>query len=102
MLFCYFQNTASDFLQIYNNTKNDRTSENLNQILKLCLRFIDHKNGVCIQNLTEIFEWLCVYLDHQPQLAHDHLHTLASVVSTISLFQIGLPSYQCYSLIEKV
>ncbi|XP_050524775.1 small subunit processome component 20 homolog [Daktulosphaira vitifoliae] len=102
IIWTILKNTASDFLKNYENNKNDRTSENFNQILLLCLKFINHKNGVCIQNFTEIFEWLCVYLDYQSQLAQDHLHTLASIVSTVCLFRTSLPSYQCYSLIVKV
>jgi len=86
----------------YNNNKNERTVDNLNQALILCHRFIAHKNGSCIQNLTEVFEWVSEYLNYAPQLAHEHLHTLSSIVSTLCLSNIGLPSYQANALIEKV
>lgn len=68
----------------------------------LCHRFIAHKNGLCIQNLTELFEWILQYLNHKPQLAQDHLSTLSSIISTLCLSNIGLPSYQSNALIEKV
>jgi hypothetical protein len=89
-------------LTIYNNNQNERTIDNLNQALILCHRFIAHKNGSCIQNLTEVFEWVLDYLNYAPQLAEDHLHTLSSIVSTLCLSSIGLPSYQSNTLIEKV
>jgi len=86
----------------YNNNQNERTSDNLNQALILCHRFVGHKNGSCIQNLTEVFEWVLGYLNCAPQLAQNHLHTLSSIVSTLCLSNIGLPSYQSNVLIEKV
>lgn len=86
----------------YNNNQNERITNNLNQVLILCHRFIAHKNGSCIQNLTEIFEWTLEYLNHKPTLAQNHLNTLSSIVSTLCLSNIGLPSYQSSALIEKV
>ncbi|XP_001952794.2 small subunit processome component 20 homolog [Acyrthosiphon pisum] len=96
------KNTTSEFLANYNNNQNERTTDNLNQALILCHRFIAHKNGSCIQNLTEIFEWVLSYLNCLPQLAEDHLHTLSSIVSTLCLSNIGMPSYQANVLIEKI
>lgn len=86
----------------YSNSQNERTTDNLNEVLILCHRFITHKNGSCIQNLTEIFEWTLEYLNHKPTLAPIHLNTLSSIVSTLCLSNIGLPSYQSSALIEKV
>lgn len=86
----------------YDNNQNEKTLENLNQVLILSHRFIEHKNGSCVQNLTELFDWLIEYLDHKPQLATDHLNTLSSIISTVCLSNIGLPSYQSNTLIEKV
>lgn len=86
----------------YTNNPNERTAENLNQVLILCHRFVAHKNGSCILNLTEVFEWVLEYLNHKPQLAQDHLNTLSSIVSTLCLSNIGLPSYQANALIDKV
>lgn len=86
----------------YNNNQNERTTDNLNQVLILCHRFIAHKSGSCIQNLTEIFEWTLECLNHKPTLAQNHLNTLSSIVSTLCLSNIGLPSYQSSALIEKV
>lgn len=86
----------------YDNNQNERTSDNLNRVLILCHRFVDHKNGSCVQNMTEIFEFILEYLNHEPQLAQDHLHTLSSIVSTLCLSNNGLPSYQSNVLIEKV
>lgn len=87
---------------MYENNQNERTSENLNQVLILCHRLVAHKNGSCIQNLTELFEWTINYLNHKPTLAQNHLNTLSSIVSTLCLSNIGLPSYQSNALIEKV
>lgn len=90
-------------MTLYNNNNgNERTSENLNQVLVLCHRFVAHKNGACIQNLTEIFDWSLEYLNYEPRLAQDHLNTLSSIVCTLCLSKIGLPSYQSSALIEKV
>jgi len=86
----------------YNNNQNERTTDNLNQALILCHRFVAHKNGACIQNLTEIFEWVLSYLNYVPQLAEDHLHISSSIISALCLSNIGLPSYQANILIEKV
>lgn len=86
----------------YKNDQNERTSNNLNQVLILCYRFVAHKNGSCILNLTEIFEWTLEYLNHSPTIAQEHLSTLSSIVSTLCLSNIGLPSYQSSALIEKV
>lgn len=86
----------------YNSNQNERTTDNLNQVLILCHRFVAHKNGSCIQNLTEIFEWTLEYLNHKPTLAQNHLNTLSSIVSTLCLSKVGLPSYQSSALIEKV
>jgi hypothetical protein len=86
----------------YTNNPNERTAENVNQVLILCHRLVSHKNGSCIHNLTEIFEWVIEYLDHKPQLTQVHLHTLSSIVSTLCLSNIGLPSYQANTLIDKV
>jgi len=86
----------------YDNNQNERTTDNLNQALILCHQFVAHKNGSCVQNPTEIFEFICEYLNHKPQLAQEHLCTLSSIVSTLCLSSIGLPSYQSITLIEKV
>lgn len=86
----------------FDHNQTERTSENLNQILILCYRFVSHKNGSYIQNLTELFEWVLEYLNHEPQLAQNHLITLSSIVSTLCLSNIGLPSYQSNALIDKV
>lgn len=86
----------------YDHNQNERTSDNLNQLLILCHRFMAHKNGACIQNLTEIYEWLLKYFNHEPQLAQNHLNTLSSIVSTLCLSSVGLPSYHSNALIEKV
>ncbi|XP_050435060.1 small subunit processome component 20 homolog [Adelges cooleyi] len=102
LIWTVLKTAATDFMKNYDNDPNERTCENLNQLLLLCHRFLSHKYGACVNNLPELFEWLCGYLDHEPQLAQDHLCTLASIVSTVCLYRTGLPSYQCYSLIEKV
>lgn len=68
----------------------------------LCHRFIAHKNGACIQNLTELFDWLLEHFNHKPQLTQEHLINLCSVVSTLCQLNTGLSSYQCNVLIEKV
>lgn len=86
----------------YDNNQNERTSDNLNRVLILCHRFVAHKNASCVQNLTEIFEFVLKYLNHEPQLAQDHLYTLSSIVSTLCLLNDGLPLYQSNILIEKV
>lgn len=86
----------------YNNNQNERTSANINQVLNLCHRFVAHKNGSYIQNLSEFYEWILGYLNHESQIAQDHLITLSSIVSTLCLSNIGLPSYQSNALIEKV
>lgn len=86
----------------YDDNQSERTSENLNQVLILCHNFVAYKNGSCIQNLTELFEWVLELLSHEPQLSQNHLSTLSSIVSTLCLSKICLPSYQSNTLIEKV